>query len=877
MIYKNRGVISIFLALIILPVYSFAILTIDIVKIFTAQTQLQITNEKAINSVLSYYDKNLYKKFNIFGINYDKNFLTSYLDDVLRENIENDTSKFYNSSLKSSAIKINESDYLLNNSNLERQIIDYMKLKGPYMLSKGVLNLIDITKNTKKFNHVLEKKLNYEEEYSKVNGGLDDLFRYMKQYDEKFEEINLNFFNINKNLDKLKKELKEKYNLNIGKEFKGGFDKLEKTKKIEINNIIKEYNTANYKLRSDISILKVLYGDMIHSLKSLGESSDNLQKKLNDWGNSIKYMENSEVKNNFTADYKSTKFGFTKDNIYRLLNKLTETQGNIDKMLNILDPSNSVYNLNIDKISKTVAKFDINHIKKMPSLRNFKIYKFALNNFKSKIDSKKSYEAKKNRKFLEKFGENLDEVNKKSTNKSLTDFINSENKNKIIDYSSYENFNIKNKNNISNYKNILNNISEIFPSNISKSLENILISQYIIEKFNNKLKYNEEFNNQVEYILLGNDLLNKNESNINNYIFGIRFILNSIYAYTNSDLINEANIIATAIAGFTGFGVPLIRSMILASMSFGESIIDLKTLNSDKALEAFKNKSNWIVSIKGLPKLLGKTVKDISISAIDNIYEIISDYTDDKVDKLNKNLDEFINQTIDGVSQSIISEIISPLQVAIINSVNLEKDEINENINEAIRDIENSINSDESNIKELKIDILNYLKNNIKISEKIKEISMDNYFADLTKKIEFKIINFTSKYSRELKDKINSILDKNKIDQKEKVNNYIDSYVKKLGYSGEIKTRGGTSGMSFKYKDYLILLGFIRLSSGDRENIIKRIGLLIDYEIKKIDSKFDITNLIVNLSFETKIDINTWLLKKYIFLEEIKREINGGY
>ncbi|MFM1563641.1 DUF5702 domain-containing protein, partial [Helcococcus ovis] len=403
------------------------------------------------------------------------------------------------------------------------------------------------------------------------------------------------------------------------------------------------------------------------------------------------------------------------------------------------------------------------------------------------------------------------------------------------------------------------------------------ISQYIIEKFNNKLKYNEEFNNQVEYILLGNDLLNKNELNINNYIFGIRFILNSIYAYTNSDLINEANIIATAIAGFTGFGVPLIRSMILASMSFGESIIDLKTLNSDKALEAFKNKSNWIVSIKGLPKLLGKTVKDISSSAIDNIYEIISDYTDDKVDKLNKNLDEFINQTIDGVSQSIISEIISPLQVAIINSVNLEKDEINENINEAIRDIENSINSDESNIKELKIDILNYLKNNIKISEKIKEISMDNYFADLTKKIEFKIINFTSKYSRELKDKINSILDKNKIDQKEKVNNYIDSYVKKLGYSGEIKTRGGTSGMSFKYKDYLILLGFIRLSSGDRENIIKRIGLLIDYEIKKIDSKFDIKNLIVNLSFETKIDINTWLLKKYIFLEEIKREINGGY
>lgn len=94
-------------------------------------------------------------------------------------------------------------------------------------------------------------------------------------------------------------------------------------------------------------------------------------------------------------------------------------------------------------------------------------------------------------------------------------------------------------------------------------------------------------------------------------------------------------------------------------MSFGESIIDLETLNSDNSLEAFKNKSNWSVSIKGLPKLLGNNIKDISNSAIDNIYETISDYTDDKIDKLNKNMDEFINQTIDGVSQSIISEILS--------------------------------------------------------------------------------------------------------------------------------------------------------------------------------------------------------------------------
>ncbi|MFM1581143.1 DUF5702 domain-containing protein [Helcococcus bovis] len=879
MIYKSKGIISIFLALIILPVYSFAILTIDVVKIAASQTHLQIANEKALNSALSLYNRDLYKKFNIFGINYNNDYLSAYINDILIENIENDKSKFYNSQINSITLNLRESDYILNNSNLEKQIVDYMKLKGPYMLSKGVLNLIDITKNTKTFNHVLDKKLDYEEEYSKVNENLDDLVKYMKQYDEKFGKINNEFFQINKNLENFKRELSSKFKLTNRQKFKEKFDKLENSKKSEIKNLIKKYNSSNSKLRSDISVLNVIYNEMISSLKILSSSSDVLQSKLNIWGESIKNMEKSEVKNNFNSDFKSTKFGFTKENIDKLLKKLLDTKSTFDQMITLLDPSNKVYKIDISKLSDiNLGNFDVKNIKKLPSLRNFKLYKFAINNSKSKENSGKKSKAKSSKKELENFGKNLNQVGKSRTNNSLLDFINVENKNKIIDFSASNDFNIKNKNSISNYKNILNNISNLFPSNMSKSLENILISQYIVQKFSHKLQNKEEFNNQIEYILFGNDSLSKNESNVNNYIFGIRFILNSIYAYTNSDLINEANIAAVAISGFTGFGVPLVRSLILASMSFGESIIDLETLNSDNSLEAFKNKSNWSVSIKGLPKLLGNNIKDISNSAIDNIYETISDYTDDKIDKLNKNMDEFINQTIDGVSQSIISEILSPIQMAIFNSINLENEEFQSNINDIISNIENEINTDNSTIKKLKIEILNYVKDEMNsIVDKINEISIDKYFEKITKNIESKIINFTSKYSSELKNKINTTLDKNKIEQKEKVNNYIDAYINKLGYEGEIKTKGSTSGMSFKYKDYLILLGFIRLSSGDRENIIRRIGLLIDYEIKKINPEFDITNLIVNISFDTKIIVNTWLLKKYILIDDIKRDISGGY
>ncbi|WP_282926655.1 DUF5702 domain-containing protein, partial [Helcococcus kunzii] len=406
----------------------------------------------------------------------------------------------------------------------------------------------------------------------------------------------------------------------------------------------------------------------------------------------------------------------------------------------------------------------------------------------------------------------------------------------------------------------------------------LYLSQYIIDKFYNKLSKNEEFGSQIEYILFGKDDLSKNNNTVNNYIFGIRFLLNSLYAFTNTNLKLEANAIAISIAGWTGFAVPLIRTLVLSTMSFGESVIDLETINDDKAIETFKNKASWKVSVTSLPSILGKKAKEIVDTGLDNIYDSIINYSNEGIDVLEKNVDEFTHQTIDGISQSIISEIVSPVQNVIFNNINQEGTNLKQEIEETLNEVNSNIQNEKGELYSIKSNMFNFVKENIMTNiDNFKQINLEEYFGKLSKKIEDKVKGVTSKYSNVLKDKINSSISKNKIKQKELFNKYVDDYLDKLGLNKKITNMGSTSGLSFKYKDYLTLVTLFRLMSGNKSKIMERLAIVIDYEMKKEFSEFDITKVFVSFTIDSKLRINTVLLNKYIFKDSVENTIIGGY
>ena len=112
---------------------------------------------------------------------------------------------------------------------------------------------------------------------------------------------------------------------------------------------------------------------------------------------------------------------------------------------------------------------------------------------------------------------------------------------------------------------------------------------------------NPYFGAEAEYILWGNDSVTKNLQSTRAMIFGIRFALNAVYAFTSTDTTVPALTAATAIAGWTGFGVPIVKTVILLAWAMAESFVDVKALcDEGKDVALYKTSNTWALGYDGL-------------------------------------------------------------------------------------------------------------------------------------------------------------------------------------------------------------------------------------------------------------------------------------
>lgn len=889
MIKNKKAMISIFLALLILPVYSVAIVSIDAIKIFSGKNHLSNSNEIVINSVLSKYDRDLYQKYNLFALDKDKYFLEEYSRDLLMQNIDESYSDVYQAKLVNTNIELLEDSKLVYPENLKKQIIDYMKLKGSYMTGKGIFNLLDMMFESKKYTKVMEKKLDYEDEYSKFNTKMDKLAENLIYYDNNFNKINEYFFDLNKkknilvsNINNIKTEFEEKQEKDSKDENIQDHENINYLDDKETNKKIKEllnsFVIENESLDTNISIMKVKFDDIIYYLEVLSKDIENIQNKLDEWKDEINKLDKSDIKSNFNSDYSMAKQKFTKENIDSLLNKLQSHNKTLDNMLKTIHHDDILFKPKLDNIEYLKTNnFNFKMNNKLPSLNNFKVYKNIVNNKLNIVVSNEEVKiAKNNKNEIENLSKKYKDVKGVNTKKSIYDFISKEeihNMNSVIN-NKYINFD--SKNNISNYKNIYNSTAKYIPEKNDGLINKIYLAQYIMEKFNNKFS-EDEFSSQIEYILFGNDKLDNNISNTQNLIFGIRFILNSIYAYTSTDLRTEATTIATSISGWTGFGVPLLKSVILGSMAMGESILDVNDLNNRKSVGTYKNKLTWRAAISGMGNWLNKEVKDISSSIIDNIYDLVQDKAEEGIDEVSKNVNDFVAQSMDGITQNIMSEIITPIQTTVIESLGMKDIEIKSNINDVINNIEKNITSVNPIIDSIKEEALTLAKK--KVNE-IASIDMINefksYFINIREDIEDIILLKLDNTNNKFKNNIKNIIKKDKILRKKQVEKYIDEYLSGLGQEKTNNIKGSMSGLSFKYEDYLVAVTVIRLIM-DEYNILKRIALVINRDMKEKKSEFDIYKMNTRFYLDTSMDVNTFILKKRINIDNLNNNIIGGY
>jgi hypothetical protein len=137
------------------------------------------------------------------------------------------------------------------------------------------------------------------------------------------------------------------------------------------------------------------------------------------------------------------------------------------------------------------------------------------------------------------------------------------------------------------------------------------VNEYVLSMFKNgsKDKYllsgdragerKSFFNAEVEYILYGDEDQGVNMAYVKIQIFLIRFAMNFLHVYTDSDKMLMASKIATAVSGVwtAGIAVPVVTNLIVAAWSASESIQDVSDLIEGKKIPFFKLKGDWVTNV----------------------------------------------------------------------------------------------------------------------------------------------------------------------------------------------------------------------------------------------------------------------------------------
>ena len=206
---KTKGSISLFLALIMLPMMTVAGLIVDGARISAAKASLSGAGDLAMNAALSEYDQILYDVYGIFAVSENMEELQNNVSRYFANSIDNTgilndsdsyTREFINSifsSFSGDEMEFNnivdlkadrftlqgvESSAIGNPKVLERQIVDYMKYRGPINIGKGLLTKLGCIGETSKQTKAIEAKVNYDQKLDTVQDACKEAYAAPEQF-----------------------------------------------------------------------------------------------------------------------------------------------------------------------------------------------------------------------------------------------------------------------------------------------------------------------------------------------------------------------------------------------------------------------------------------------------------------------------------------------------------------------------------------------------------------------------------------------------------------------------------------------------------------------------------------------------------------------
>lgn len=441
----------------------------------------------------------------------------------------------------------------------------------------------------------------------------------------------------------------------------------------------------------------------------------------------------------------------------------------------------------------------------------------------------------------------------------------------------------------------------------------------------------EWYGKEIEYIIWGDPNLQNNLVKNDVMIYTIRFALNAVYAFTAADIQSFALEVATAIAGWTVIGVPIVQACITIAIALAESAWDLKLLHQGKDVPIYKNSSTFVCSPTGaLTAIATEVTKEVVETAVNKLEEKLDEAVDNVVDSANKTIadcadgmeeyvEDYISAQAGQVRSSIESQFVTPLinkitpVMLVVKTQNSNvKTEVEKAIDDAYQTIQSSIeNMNDGIVKDLsleflhtyaeakKTDLVNKLSDYFEQvgsaadSGSIKELLIGNdgviteWLKDFTEKIDDSLgsvkekmldnlRNATEESAGNLKNYMHEQMDAAAEEITGKVSDAISNTVSE--YATDVITDGidsaaSSGGFSLNYKEYCKIFVLLNIMF-DETKMLQRSAVLIQANVRNAPTMANPDFEMVNAN--TLVSVNASIRLGTLFPWAVSDDINDA-
>ena len=213
----TKGSVSIMLAVLMLPVYTFAGVVVDGTRVSSAGQMTSGAVDLTMNAALASYDDVLKSVYGLFAMSQNDEELNENLYSYFNQTISaspvaNDQSddeymgqiaEFFSDPEKTdfdNLIKLQtdsfdakpvENAVLSNPVVMKNQIVEYMKYSGPLSIGRGLITKLGVFGNFKKQNKAVQSKVKYEESLGDIQDLCEKVYNNVTEYNSYLNESGL--------------------------------------------------------------------------------------------------------------------------------------------------------------------------------------------------------------------------------------------------------------------------------------------------------------------------------------------------------------------------------------------------------------------------------------------------------------------------------------------------------------------------------------------------------------------------------------------------------------------------------------------------------------------------------------------------------------